>query len=99
MPEFSYRVYSQGSDRLLAITDSSILGRTFEEGDLSIKVKREFYKGKTCDDSEALELIRSATIVNAVGRDIIGLMKKEDIIDENAVLVVNGVPHAQFVRI
>lgn len=96
--KFSYKVFSHGNDTLLAIADESILGKTFTENELTITVS-DFYRDKTCDRTEALKLIREATIVNAVGRDIVELLVKENLADRNSVLKIGGVPHVQIVSL
>lgn len=97
--KFSYNMLEQGNDRLLAISDLSILGKTFEEGELCLTVSKDFYHHKDCGEKKAVELIRNATIVNAVGRSIITLMIKEKMISRKSVLEINGIPHAQIVTI
>ncbi len=99
MPEFCYRVFRQGADVLLAISDSSIVGKTFEEGDLQIHASKEFYCDERCGREDAVKLMKSATIVNAVGNKIIGLMTKENLVDKDSILVIKGISHAQVVTI
>lgn len=99
MPDFSYHIFHQDSDTLLAICDYVILGQTFEEGDMQIEVSREFYHEKECQPKEVKNLIRNATIVNAVGKEIVSLLVKEKIADEEHVLVIDGVPHVQIIKI
>jgi uncharacterized protein len=96
--KFSYKIYRHEAEIILAIADFSVLGKTLHEGDLEFEVN-DFYRGETCDEKAALKLIRGATIVNAVGRDIIGLMTKECLVSEKTVLSVAGVPHAQIISI
>jgi hypothetical protein len=95
---FCYKMHPAGDEKILAICDKSVLGETFEEKDLCIEVSREFYFGAECGEEEALKLIRSATIVNAIGEGIISLMLKNDVIRGEMVLRVKGVPHAQAIE-
>lgn len=101
MPDarFAYKIFRQESDTLLAISDFSVIGKTFEEGDRQIFVSEDFYHGKVCNGNEAKKLIRSATIVNAVGKNIVSLLVKEHIVDKNSILIIKGVPHAQIITL
>lgn len=101
MPDarFAYKIFRQESDTLLAISDFSVIGKTFEEGDRQIFVSEDFYYGKVCNGNEAKKLIRSATIVNAVGKNIVSLLVKEHIVDKNSILIIKGVPHAQIITL
>lgn len=82
---------------MLAIADSSVVGKEFEEGGLHIFVSEDFYREKECSPAEAKKLLKSATIVNAVGKDIVSLLEKENLVDAQNVLTIKGVPHAQVV--
>ncbi len=82
---------------LLAIADFSLLGRSFEEGEVQLSVSPEFYHEKTCGAKSAKKLVKSATIVNAVGKDIVALLIGEGLVDKAGILNVEGVPHAQII--
>jgi len=97
--EFSYKIFKYGDGILLAVSDLSLIGKSFKENDLQIEISEDFYYGKECNQSIVLELIRGATIVNAVGNRIINLLVKERVIDKDSVLTIKGVPHAQIIKI
>ena len=40
---FSYRIFRTGNDVLLAVCDSDLLGKSFEEGEMQIEVT-DFYR-------------------------------------------------------
>lgn len=95
---FSYSVFESGDDRLLAICDSELAGKTIKDAKINFHVSKEFYAQKTCAAEGAKNLIKSATIINAVGNKIISLMIREKIIADN-VLRISGVPHAQVIMV
>lgn len=95
---FSYKIYRQGNDVLLAISDSAMIGRSLKNNETAIEIS-DFYSGNACGDKEAVELIKGATIVNALGRDVVGLMLRERMLDKSMVLEVAGVPHAQIITV
>lgn len=95
---FSYKVF-RDEDILLAISDKNLIGKRFEQGELVLEVLENFYSESDCDESRALELIKGATIVNAVGEKIISLMVKEKLIDSSKIIYIDGVPHAQIITI
>ena len=64
-----------------------------------MKVSEEFYSEEFCDDERALDLIKNSTIVNAIGESIINLMLKENLIEKENILKINGVPHVQIITI
>ncbi len=97
--KFSYKIFRTGSDTLLAIADMAILGRKYSEGELQLEVKKDFYSENRCSENDIARLVKSATIVNAVGKDIIAVLTKNKIIDEDNVLYINGMPHAQIITL
>lgn len=84
---------------MLAICDADIVGKNFEEEDLQISVTKEFYADKECSEKEALDLIKSPTIINAVGKNIISIMIKKKLVEQENVLYIQDVPHAQAVSL
>lgn len=96
---FSYRIFQQGSDTLLAISDDGIVGKTFSSKEAEITVSKEFYCDKSCDESKVLQLVAKATIINAIGKDVINLLAKTGLVDESSVLLIGDIPHAQIITI
>ncbi len=96
---FSYRLFKQGNDVLLAISDSAIIGKTLRKDDVEIEVSEAFYSGESCDETAAIELIQKATIVNAIGKEVINLMLKKRFIEKDKIMEIEGVPHAQIITI
>ena len=96
---FVYKSYHKGSDKLLAIADASILGKAFTEKELQINVSEDFYHEKECNEKEALELIKEATIINAVGNNIVSLIVNNKIAEKENILYIGEVAHAQIFTI
>ena len=93
---FSYNVFKQGDDILLAICDYKVLDKTFESGELTIAVS-EFYKGNKCDEKDVIKLAKKSTIINAVGNDIIKLLIDRGFVEDSHVLKIGGIMHAQVI--
>lgn len=97
--KFAYRIFNQENESILAITDLSLLGKSFEEGELCLDITEQFYHDSECDEEHAILLARKATIINAVGKLIISVLIKENMVDKKNILDVSGIPHAQIFRI
>ena len=87
-----------GRNVLLAICDAEILGRTLRDGKIVFHVKEDFYKGTRVNIEEAVSLIEKSTIVNMVGRNVVKLAIEKGYVHPEAVLNIQGVPHAQVVK-
>ena len=88
-----------GRNVLLCICDAEILGKTFHEGRITFRVKEDFYKGRRVVVEEAIDFIEASTIVNMVGKNVVKKAIERGFVHPEAVLNIEGVPHAQIVRI
>ena len=88
-----------GRNVLLAICDCEVLGRTLREGKIVFNVKDEFYNGGKVSVEEAVGMIENSTIVNLVGRNCVEKAIAKGYVHPEAVLHIEGVPHAQIVKL
>ena len=96
---FSYKIHKKDDAVILAICDSSLLGKNLEDDEINFHVSEEFYNQDICDDTHIKELIRTATIINVIGKDIINIMTNEKMVQKDRILKIAGVPHAQIIKI
>lgn len=90
--------YRTEREFLVAVCDKELLGKTLKEGEFSFHVSPEFYGGEEISEEELRELLTDATIANLIGERCVSLAIKMGFIDEEMVLFIEGVPHAQMVR-
>lgn len=83
--------------KVVAMCDEEILGKTFEENEVCLDVKKSFYGGKLVSEDEAVEIMRKADILNLVGERTIGLAIELGIVSQIHIIKIKGVPHAQVV--
>jgi uncharacterized protein len=88
-----------GRNVLLAMCDSEILGKTLREGKIVFHVKEEFYNGGCVSVEEALDMIQNSTVVNMVGKCCVEKAIQKGYVHPLAVLNIEGVPHAQIVKL
>ena len=88
-----------GKTVLLAMCDAEILGKTLREGKIVFCVKEDFYKGSRVNVEEAVSLIENSTMVNMVGKNVVKKAIEQGYVHPDAVLNIQGVPHAQIVKL
>ncbi|MBS7616904.1 DUF424 family protein [Candidatus Bathyarchaeota archaeon] len=88
-----------GNNVLLSICDMEILGKTLREGKIVFRVAEEFYKGAEVELEEAISMIENSTIVNMVGRNVVQKAVEKGYVHPEAILNIEGVPHAQIVKL
>lgn len=91
--------YDIGPDVLVAVCDIELIGKHLEEGGLTLEVSESFYKGEAVTESEVVASLRQATIANLVGERAVRCALANSFIEEANVIFIEGVPHAQMVRI
>jgi len=92
-------VRRHGKQTILATCDCEICGKTLRDGKIVFEVREEFYKGIKVTIEEAIDLCRQSTIVNMVGKCIVRQAVKAGLVHPEAVLRIDGIPHAQIVKI
>ena len=88
-----------GRNIMLAVCDVEILGRTLHEGKIVFCVKEDFYKGARVGVEEAVSMIENSTIVNMVGSNVVRRAIEKGYVHPEAVLKIEGVPHAQVLKL
>ena len=102
MPQnrFWCKVVRTKFDVLVAICDEDIVGKEIEiEKGFKVVANERFYKERLIDELEALKLMEEATIGNLLGEKIVNLAIEKSIISPESVILIGGIPHAQFVKI
>jgi len=83
---------------VVAICDSELLGKKFEQGKFQLDVKENFFKGDEVDEDKAIEIIKimekeDATF-NIIGKRAVDTALKAGIIDKEGIKEIQGVPFA-----
>jgi hypothetical protein len=84
---------------LLALCDADLLGKTLKQGKIVFHIREDFYSGSLVSLEEAMDLVRQSTIVNMVGPRIVETAMEKGLVHPDAVLEIDGVPHAQIVKL
>ncbi len=102
--EFQQRVYVKihriNSEVVAAACDENLLGVTIvnPETKARIYIDPVFYRGELLSVRDAIEILKTSTQANLVGKNIVDAAVKAGLIDPTAVLVVNDVKIAIYVR-
>jgi len=84
--------------KVVAICDAKLLGKKFEEGQMQLEIKEQFYGGEKKTEAEVLRIIRDLSAedatFNIVGEKAIRTALKAGIIESSGVIKIDGIPHA-----
>ncbi len=98
IPMISMQIYKQGNDVLIGACDESLLGKSFSEGKFHLHVDKKFYGGEKVSADILKKYLELATIANLVGEKTINCAVAMGLISKECILRIDGVPHAQMVR-
>jgi hypothetical protein len=96
---FWCKVFLTKYDVVVAICDEDLIEKEIESKEFKIKISKNFYGDKLIDEKIALKLMKKATICNLIGKNIVELAEKNNFIIKENVIFINGIPHAQFIKI
>ena len=94
----SIKIYKQGNDILIGACDEELIGKTFEEGKFHLEINKAFYDGQRINIESLKKYLKDATIANLVGEETIRCAIDIGLIDEESIIRIKGIPHAQMVR-
>lgn len=95
---FHAKVYRVQSEVLVAACDEAVYGRSYIEGELVLKADEKFFGGSIVEEKELQGMLMEATIANLIGEEAVAFGVRLGLIDPENVITVQGVPHAQMVR-
>ncbi len=94
---FWCKIFQTKYDLVVAICDQELLDKQIGQNPV-IKVSRNFYGERIIDEDTAVKLMKKATIGNLIGKRIIDLAEKNGFIIRKNIILINDIPHAQFVK-
>jgi hypothetical protein len=83
---------------LLSVCDMEVLGKQLKQGQTRFHISEKFYKGPLVSVDEAIDLIEQSTIVNIVGSRMVRKAIEKGLVHPDAVIEIDGVLHAQIIR-
>lgn len=91
------KVHGAQGKKIVAVVDSVIYGKKFEEGNLQLDLTADFYKGDEKSVEEIEILVRGAYIIHFVGKESVDFGIKRGLIDKKNVVQIKKIPHAEVI--
>lgn len=97
MPEIYIKIHD-AYRRIIAVCDSDLIGKKFEEEKIQLDVNEKFYKGDLIAEEKAIEILKEEAeedaCFNFVGNISCELGIKAGIVNKENILEIQGVKHA-----
>lgn len=83
---------------VVAICDSELIGKNFQEGNFQLDVKENFFRGEEISEEEAVEIMQNMSAedatFNIIGKKSVNAGLKAGIISKDGIKRIQGVPFA-----
>lgn len=83
--------------KIVAVCDSELLGKKFEEGIKQLDIREDFYGNDERDEQEIVQILQDAlsddATFNFVGKKAVEAGIKAGIISKGSILTISGVPY------
>ena len=83
---------------VVALADSDLIGKRFEDGIRQLEVNPNFFKGEEKTKQEIIKILKKMkgedAIFNVVGKEAIRIALESEIIEEHGIMKIQGVPFA-----
>lgn len=93
------KIHKSGDRNIIAICDEDLIGKKFAEKNLILDITERFYKGEKLNPEQVLELMKDSLNLNIVGEESINIALKNNIIEKESIIKIQGIPHAQVYQL
>ena len=90
--QFSVRISDYQKNIMVNMCDAELIGTDVVDGELKIHISENYYGKKIVDKDEAISLLKSASIMNLVGKETISLATSLGIGSESGVKIISDIP-------
>ena len=91
------KIHRDEREIILAACDEELVGRTFRSEGARLDVSEIFYKGESVGREVLVERMKSATIMNLVGEEVVAIAIEQGYATESSVIEIDGIRHLQVV--
>ena len=90
--QFSVKVSDYQKNIMINMCDAELMGKNVIDGELEIHINENYYGKQLVDRSEAISLLKSASIMNLVGKETISLATDLGIGSESGIKIISDIP-------
>jgi uncharacterized protein len=83
---------------MIAVCDTELFGKVFEEGELQLNCSSDFYNGEESDENTLKELVNQCVNANIVGEKSIAAVKALGFLKDANIKTIDNIPYAQFFK-
>ena len=90
--QFSVRISDYQKNTMVNMCDAELMGKDVVDGELKIHISERYYGKQLVDKDEAISFLKSASIMNLVGKETISLAIDLGIGSESGIKIISDIP-------
>jgi uncharacterized protein len=90
--QFSVRISDYQKNTMVNMCDAELIGKDIIDSELKIHISESYYGKQLVDKDQAISFLKSASILNLVGKDTISLAIDLGIGSESGVKIISNTP-------
>ncbi|HEY6536792.1 MAG TPA: DUF424 domain-containing protein [Candidatus Nitrosocosmicus sp.] len=89
---YALRKIKYRDTHIINICDLNVLGKEISKEDFQINISKEYYYEEEISNEEAIKILKSSSIINLVGKDIVDLALSINLAKRNSVKIIEDIP-------
>ena len=90
--QFSVRISDYQKNTMVNMCDAELMGKDVVDGELKIHISESYYGKQLVDKDEAISFLKSASMINLVGKDTISLAIDLGLGSESGIKIISDIP-------
>ena len=90
--QFSVRIADYQKNTMVNMCDAELMGKSVVDGELKIHISERYYGEQLVDKDEAMSFLKSASMMNLVGKDTISLAIGLGLGSESGIKIISDIP-------
>ena len=90
--QYSVRISDYQKNTMVNMCDAELIGKDIVDGELKIHISESYYGKQLVDKDEAISFLKSASIMNLVGKETISLAIDLGIGSESGIKIISDIP-------
>ncbi|MDQ3971560.1 MAG: DUF424 domain-containing protein [Thermoproteota archaeon] len=89
---YALRKIKYQETQMINICDLNLIGKEINQGDFSISISKDYFYSEEITEEDAIKVLKSSSIINLVGKDIVDLALSLNLAKRNSVKIIENVP-------
>ena len=89
---YALRKIKYQETHMINICDLNLIGKEINQGDFSISISKDYFYSEEITKEDAIKVLKSSSIINLVGKDIVDLALSLNLAKRNSVKIIENVP-------